>query len=159
MKGRAKRVDETGYTIARATRDDLNALVPLFDAYRVFYRQPSDPERARSFLGERLENLESVIFLARDGGEALGFVQLYPGFSSVSARRVWILNDLYVTAGARRRGIARALAQVAQAYARGTGAVRVTLATALDNTSAQALYESMGYVRETAMLEYALELV
>src|SRR5579859_5777359 len=57
MKVRAKRVDETGYTIARATRDDLNALVPLFDAYRVFYRQPSDPERARSFLGERLENL------------------------------------------------------------------------------------------------------
>lgn len=159
MKARAKKADQAGYTIARAAWGDLNALVPLFDAYRAFYRQPSDPERARAFLGERLEWGESVIFLARDSdGVALGFTQLYPGFSSVSARRVWILNDLYVTAEARRRGVARALVRVAQAYARGTGAVRVTLSTGRDNTSAQALYESMGYVRETQMLEYALEL-
>ncbi len=151
--------DETGCTITRATPGDLPALTQLFDAYRVFYRQASDPAKAHAFLHERLERGESVIFLARDpGGQALGFTQLYPGFSSVCARRVWILNDLYVAARARRSGVARALVAAAHGHSSETGALRLTLSTARDNTPAQALYESLGYVRETAMFEYAFEL-
>ncbi len=146
-------------TIARATLDDLDTLTPLFDAYRVFYRKPSDPVLARDFLRERLQRGESAIFLARGaGGEALGFTQLYPCFSSVSARPLWILNDLYVDAAARRRGVARALMQRARRHALETGAVRLLLSTARDNHGAQALYESLGYVREDGMLDYALEL-
>lgn len=158
MKDRAQTAEEAGYRIVRATLGDLPALVPLFDAYRVFYRQPSDAGRARAFLGERLERGESVVYLARDGGgAALGFTQLYPCFSSVSASRFWILNDLYVEARARRLGVARALVEAANAHAITTGAARVTLTTARDNTPAQALYESLGYVRETKMLDYTLE--
>lgn len=145
------------YAIARATIEDLQVLVPLFDAYRVFYGRSSDPAIARAFLHERFERGESVIFLARDDGGALGFTQLYPCFSSVSARRLWVLNDLYVEARARRSGVARALMEAAHAYARDTGAARVTLCTAGDNMPAQALYESLGYMRETKMLAYALE--
>lgn len=76
--------------IAQAALDDLDALTPLFDGYRMFYGKPSDPAMARAFLHERMALRESVIFLARasEKGTALGFTQLYPCFSSVSARRL-----------------------------------------------------------------------
>lgn len=145
--------------ITRASLADLDALAHLFDGYRVFYGKPSDPSKARAFLQERLGNDESVIFLARDAeGNALGFTQLYPCFSSVSARRLWILNDLFVSPDARRRGVAKALLQRAREHGNETGVVRLTLQTAHDNAQAQALYESLGWVRQDGMYEYALEL-
>ncbi len=147
-------------TVTQAALDDLDALTPLFDAYRVFYGKPSDPDAAREFLRERLALRESVIFIAHDaGGKALGFTQLYPCFSSVSARRLWILNDLFVAESARGRGVARALMEAARKLALQTGAIRLVLQTASDNTRAQRLYESLGYVRSQGMYEYALELM
>lgn len=147
-------------TIARATLDDVAALAPLFDAYRVFYAQESDPALARDFLIARLRGSESVIFIARDtGGDALGFTQLYPMFSSVAARRVWILNDLFVAPAARKRGVARALMDSAKRHAIQAGALRLELETANDNRAAQALYESLGYVRSDGECRhYALTL-
>lgn len=150
-----------GYTISRATPAELDTVAPLFDAYRVFYGKRSDVAAARAFLDERLTNDESVILLARDDASSsgLGFTQLYPSFSSVAARRLWILNDLFVAEHARRRGVARALMQGARELALQTGAIRLTLQTERRNTQAQALYESLGYVRQGGlMLEYALEL-
>lgn len=147
------------FQITRATLADLDALAPLFDGYRVFYGKPSDPAKANAFLHERLANDESVIFLARDEqGSTLGFTQLYPCFSSVSARRLWILNDLFVSPAARRRGVARALLERARAHGLQTGVVRLVLQTAHGNAQAQALYESLGWVRQDGMYEYALEL-
>ncbi len=146
--------------VSQATLDDLDALTPLFDGYRVFYQRPSDPDTAREFLCERLALRESVIFIARDAnGAALGFTQLYPCFSSVSARRLWILNDLFVAENARGSGVARALMDAAHKHARQTGAIRLVLQTARDNRPAQALYESLGYVRSEGMYEYSLELM
>ena len=79
--------------------------------------------------------------------------------TSVAARRLWILNDLFVAERARRRGVARALMQGAREHALQTGAIRLTLQTERRNAQAQALYESLGYVRqEGLMVEYALEL-
>ena len=95
--------------ISRAGPADLDALAVLFDAYRQFYGQPSDVPRARDWLRSRLRVGESVVLLARRGGAMLGFVQLYPMFSSVRTAKTWILNDLYVDANARRGGIARSL--------------------------------------------------
>lgn len=144
---------------SRATLDDLDALTTLFDGYRVFYKQPSDPALARAFIEERLRLDESAIFIARDrSGEALGFTQLYPMFSSVAARRIWVLNDLFVASTARKRGVARALMDRARDFAAEKGALRLILETAEDNHVAQALYESLGYVRESGERHYALEL-
>ncbi|MDE2224606.1 MAG: GNAT family N-acetyltransferase, partial [Xanthomonadaceae bacterium] len=128
--------------------------------YRIFYKQAPAPAAARTFLEERLRRDESVIFIARDGGnrEALGFTQLYPLFSSVSARRIWVLNDLFVTPVARKCGVARALMDCARDFATETGALRLILETAEDNHAAQALYESLGYVRESGERHYSLEL-
>ncbi|HET9819942.1 MAG TPA: GNAT family N-acetyltransferase [Rhodanobacteraceae bacterium] len=146
--------------ISRATLADLDAVTPLFDAYRVFYQQASDRDGARAFLRARFEHHESEIFLARDAtdGLALGFAQLYPSFSSVSARRTWIVNDLFVATEARKRGVARALMAAAREFGRVSGAIRLNLETADDNHAAQALYESLGYHRDTGMRHYSLPL-
>ena len=143
-------------TIVRAGTSHLDLLAPLFDAYRQFYAQPADPEGARAFLADLMREGASVVFLARDGERGLGLTQLYPLFSSVAMRRVWILNDLFVAPEGRRQGVARALMERARRHAAETGAARLELATASDNGAAQALYEALGYERETGFLHYAL---
>jgi GNAT superfamily N-acetyltransferase len=142
----------------RATLDDVDALVPLFDAYRQFYAQASDPETARTFLTERLQREESVLLLARIADGVVGFTQLYPTFSSVRAARVWVLNDLYVDPAVRGRGAARALLQAASDFARGDGAIRLELETTPDNAGAQALYQATGWQRYDDTLRFHLPL-
>ena len=142
----------------QAVLADLALIAPLFDGYRCFYGKDPDLTTAHAFIAERLMLRESVIFLALDeAGNALGFTQLYPSFSSVSARRIWILNDLFVTSQARGRGVGKALLDAARQYAIQTGAKRLALSTAHDNP-AQKLYESQSYVRDTGFLHYELEL-
>src|SRR5207302_399748 len=127
----------------------LDLVAPLFDAYRQFYRQSPDLELARAFLSDRLRNNESIIFIAADdSGAAVGFTQLYPSFSSASAKRIYILNDLFVTPEARRQNVGRALLKAAADFGSKAGAARLTLSTALDNSTAQALYESAGWSRD-----------
>jgi ribosomal protein S18 acetylase RimI-like enzyme len=142
--------------IRRASVADVAALAPLFDAYRVFYRQPPDLGNAAAFIRERLTNNESVIYVAETADGMLGFVQLYPLFSSTSTPpgKLWLLNDLFVVEGARRLGVARALMKQAEELARETGAVGLTLSTAIDNVRAQHLYELMSYRRDNEFLVY-----
>jgi len=134
--------------------DDVRAAAPLFDAYRVFYRAPSDPQRAYDFLSERWRLRESVLFIAYDGAAPVGFVHLYPLFASVEMRRLWLLNDLFVAPSARQSGVGRLLMQRAEQHARETGAAGLTLSTALDNARGQALYESEDYERDTHFYVY-----
>lgn len=140
---------------ALATLNDLDDLAPLFDAYRQFYGFPPDPTTARTFLEARLARGESVILLARDADRrATGFVQLYPTFSSLTPGPSFILNDLFVVPGARRSGIATALLRAAETHARASGAVNMTLSTAVTNHTAQRLYERLGWIRDTTFLTY-----
>lgn len=142
----------------QAVLADLDLIAPLFDGYRCFYGKDTDLATARAFIAERLILRESVIFLALDGADkALGFTQLYPSFSSVSARRIWILNDLFVASPSRGLGVGKALLDAARQFAGQTGAKRLVLSTAHDNP-AQKLYESQAYVRDTEFLHYELEL-
>ncbi|HET8834380.1 MAG TPA: GNAT family N-acetyltransferase [Gemmatimonadales bacterium] len=147
-------------TIRQAGPDDTDAVAPLFDAYRQFYEQPSDPALARAFIAARLERGESVIFLAERNGRAVGFVQLYPLFSSTARRprRLWLLNDLYVAPEARQGGVGRALMRRARQLAEDTDAVGLELATARTNTTGQRLYQSEGYRPDDAFLRYELGL-
>jgi ribosomal protein S18 acetylase RimI-like enzyme len=131
--------------IKRATVEDLDAVVPLFDAYRGFYGQASDLPRARDWLQARMQAGESVVLLAHSAGKAAGFVQLYPMFSSVGTARTWVLNDLYVDASARRSGVARALLDAAADFARNDGARSIVLETTRDNAPARALYRNAGW--------------
>ena len=107
--------EQTDVTVRQATILDLDLLVRLFDAYRQFYRKPSDVDLARRFLLERFQHNQSIVFLAlQQDGSAVGFTQLFPSFSSVTAARSFILNDLYVWPGGPAEG-GRRLA----AYCRG----------------------------------------
>ena len=146
-------------TIVQATVADAQTVAPLFNAYRVFYEQESDLPLAEAFLTARLTQEQSVIFFAQNNnGDVLGFTQLYPTFSSISAQNSWILNDLFVTQAARGQGIGRQLLDKARSFAEATFAEGITLETAIDNHTAQSLYESSGYQRETAFYTYHLSL-
>ena len=138
----------------RAELDDLDALVPLFDAYRRFYGQPSDLSSARTFLADRFKRGESVIFLAVVDGAIVGFTQLYPSFSSVSMKRLWVLNDLFVTPDARKSGAGRALLERAERWAAETGAKGLTLSTQITNLGAQRLYEACGWTKDEEFVHY-----
>lgn len=144
--------------VRRTGLTHLDVVARLFDQYRGFYGQPSDPVLARDFIRERMERDESVILLAWVDDAAVGFTQLYPAFSSVSASRVWILNDLLVLPEARRKGVARALLSAAADFARADGALRLELETDHDNATAQALYRAMGWVPYDGTLRFRLPL-
>ncbi|MEF2277473.1 GNAT family N-acetyltransferase [Deinococcus sp. YIM 134068] len=143
-------------TVVRADASFLDALLPLFDSYRRFYVQEDDREGARVFLSERLEREESVIFLALDGSTPVGFTQLYPSFTSLGMRRIWILNDLFVAPESRKRGVGQALLERARQHGRETDAAWLTLTTALDNSTAQSLYEAQGWRRDETFYTYTL---
>lgn len=151
-------------SVRRAAIGDIESIVPLFDLYRSFYGQPSEPDEARVFLSLRLQRNESIIFLAFDAGKPVGFTQLYPTFSSVAMKRAWILNDLFVHPDHRRRGFARALMNAATDFARANtygvprGVRDIELKTAADNTAAQALYAGMGWRPVTAFITFKKDL-
>ncbi|MDC2861439.1 GNAT family N-acetyltransferase [Delftia sp. DT-2] len=145
--------------IHTAIPEDAALIAPLFDAYRQFYEQPADADAALAFITARLERGESVILLARrPDGSALGFCQLYPSFCSVLAAPIYVLYDLFVVPEARRLGVGRALLLAAETHARATGHARMDLTTARNNLRAQALYESLGWVRDEVFLTYARHL-
>lgn len=149
----------TELQVREANLTDVDAVVPLFDAYRQFYGQRSDLAQAREFLIQRLQRQESTVFLANDEpNSALGFAQLFPSFSSVALARTFVLNDLFVTASARRRGVAQALLEAVVAFSKAAGAIRLTLSTQTTNTAAQRLYTLSGWSRQVDYHVYSLKL-
>ena len=143
--------------VIRATMDHLEKIIPLFDGYRVFYKRTSDFDAARTFLYDRFQKNDSVIFLALDAEDTpLGFTQLYPSFSSVAVQRVYILNDLYVRSESRGMGVGEALMEKAKAFAISKNARGLTLETAIDNP-AQKLYERLGWVKDSKVFHYTWE--
>jgi len=162
MSPRPQPVPALSVVVRSATTDDLEALAPLFDAYRQFYGQPADLDLAHRFLSERVERSESHVLLATTrtgaGATALGFAQLYPMHSSVQCRRTLVLNDLYVAPAHRRQGVAWALLDGARRVATQHGAASITLQTAPTNTRARSLYERFGFVPDDGFQTYLFAL-
>lgn len=141
-----------------ADKDDVNGVALLFDLYRQFYEQDSNIVLAKEFIQSRVDRAESVIFVATEQGEAIGFCQLYPSFCSVIAAPIYILYDLYVKPDYRKQGVAKKLMLTAEAHATKTGKKRLELSTAKTNVSAQKLYESLGWVKDEEFYCYSREI-
>lgn len=146
--------------IVRASVDDLEVLLPLLAAYRVFYGCKSEERRERAFLERNLREGRSTIFLARDAesGAAIGFVQLFQTYSTVWLGPQLILEDLFVAHKARGAGTATKLLERAEGYAREIGAVGMFLETAMDNEAAQRVYERAGWTRENRFCKFNAKL-
>ncbi|WP_061248222.1 GNAT family N-acetyltransferase [Leptospira alstonii] len=140
--------------IREASIQDLHEIAKLFDEYRQFYKLNSDLSGATKFIEERILNQDSKIYLLLNGETYCGFTQLYPVFTSLSMKRAWILNDLYVRPEHRKKGGARALIEQSATLVRNTGAKYLQLETALDNHTAQKLYESIGFVKDEKNFHY-----
>ena len=135
-------------TILKAHINQLEDLIPLFDDYRVFYKQPSNKDRARHFLLERFKNNDSVIFMAYVNDVPVGFAQLYPLFSSVSMQAMYLLNDLFVAVKYRGKGIGESLINKAKQRCISENNKGLAIQTAFDN-SAQHLYEKLDFKKDT----------
>lgn len=145
-------------TIRTATINDLDILSELLDGYRQFYQQPSDIDAARDFLRQRLGQGDSFILVSENSeGTLTGFVQLYPGVSTVGLNARWTLNDLFVLPGCRDKGTGRALMEAATQLAHDHGVARLILMTQVENERAQRLYESLSWQRNTAFYGYLLD--
>jgi len=139
--------------VVKATLDNLKEIAPLFDRYRVFYKQESDQDAAYNFLKERFTTNESVIFFAKENNNVLGFVQLYFSFSSVSLQASLVLNDLYVDTPYRKKGVGEALLNEAKKFCISENQKGLALETAIDNP-AQKLYEKLGWEKDTHCYHY-----
>ena len=143
-------------TTRKASIDDLLPLATLFDAYRQFYEQTPDLALAKNFIAARLNKQDSMIFVAENSeNKLIGFCQIYPSFCSVAAAKIGVLYDLYVNESARKTGAGTALMLAAHEYAANNGLARLDLTTAKNNHTAQALYESLGWVRDEVFYAYS----
>lgn len=140
--------------IVKATATHTAAIAALFNAYRVWYNQPHDPDGALQFIDERLRNNDSIIYAAVENGKMIGFTQLYPLFSSVKMKKGWLLNDLFVHPDHRNLGAGGALLNAARELGVTTGAGWIMLQTDIINTGAQALYERAGFEKDEMCFYY-----
>lgn len=140
--------------IIKATIENLEQLLPLFEAYRKFYKQNSNIDAAHDFLSNRFKKKDSILFMAfNNEKEAIGFTQLYPTFSSVTMEQTYILNDLYVTSNSRGNKVGEKLLDHAKQFVINNNCKGLTLETDFNNL-AQKLYERLGWEKDTNVLHY-----
>ena len=132
--------------IKKASATDVPELATLFDLYRVYYKKDTDIQSAKAFLLERIEQKESVIFIAISESKIVGFTQLYPIFSSLNLKHSFLLNDLYILEDYRGRGISKQLIHEAKQFAKETNAAWIMLETEKTNTVGNSLYPSCDFV-------------
>jgi GNAT superfamily N-acetyltransferase len=152
-------VAEVTVAIARVGEGDLDDLLPLMRGYSDFY-EVDPPDEALLAMSRALiadPEREGVQFIARDeDGSALGFATVFWLWSTSRAARIGLMNDLFTAPEARGRGVGATLIAACLEAVRERGAVTLQWQTALDNHTAQALYDRVGGVREQ-WLDYYLD--
>jgi len=129
-----------------ASIDDAPQIAGLLDKYRVFYGQEPAPTESLEFVKERFYLGESVVIVASEDDQIIGFTQLFPSFSSVTLQRLWILNDLYVEESKRHLGVGKLLLEAAKGLAKQTNAKELFIEGADNNPRARKIYTSFGFI-------------
>ncbi|EFA78725.1 putative N-acetyltransferase [Heterostelium album PN500] len=144
------------FNVYQAKLEDVTKILPLYLGYRRFYKVDESAELAEQFLRDRIGQGESIVYYVAEeaGGQPVGFAQLYPLFCSLAMKRIWLLYDLFVAPEARQQGIAKLLLNRADQLGKETNSAFIMLSTATDNTKAQSLYESHGYIRDNQFYTY-----
>lgn len=129
-----------------AAIDDLNEIANLVMKYRDFYGVHNQSrEEVESFIRDRITNDQSKIFIAIDvNGHGIGFIQLYPSYSTVSLKPQWVLNDLYVEEDYRKQGIGTELMNAVKEYF-SDKAKGFILVTDKENHTAKSFYDNNGW--------------
>ena len=140
---------------------DLPELLPLMRGYCDFYEVDTPDEDllslSRALIADH--DAEGLQLLARSGedGHAVGFATIFWSWSTLSASRTGVMNDLFVTTDARGSGVAEALIRECVERCRRRGGVKsLEWQTAKDNLRAQALYDRVGGKR-SEWLDYSLD--
>jgi GNAT superfamily N-acetyltransferase len=146
--------------IAAVTEADLPALLLLMRGYCDFYEvDPSDEDllaMSRALIDD--PEREGVQLIARDDdGRATGFATIFWTWSTLSASRIGVMNDLFVDDRSRGTGVAEALIEACAERCRERGAASLDWTTARDNHRAQRLYERVGARRDERWLDYSLD--
>ncbi|MBS1513441.1 MAG: GNAT family N-acetyltransferase [Bacteroidetes bacterium] len=141
-------------TIIPAALENLDELAVLFQKYRIFYKKEPDTEGEKDFLRDRITKKESVIYLAKCEDKYIGFVQLFPIFTSTRISRLWLLNDLYVDEDFRKTGAATRLIEKSKELARETNTAGLMLQTAKTNLTAQSVYDKNDFVKDDDFYTY-----
>ena len=153
----AKEDRAAGYAIRKATAADRERLEPLVRAYIDFYKEPQPH-------AERLDALLAILagqpdvgvqFVAERDGELHGFATVYLTYDTVAARRIAIMNDLFVAPDDRNIGLGRALIRQCHEFARDNDCSVLQWITADDNATAQALYDKLG--QRTSWVTYSMD--
>ncbi len=143
--------------IITATTADLDLLTPMFGAYRQCYEQISDVAEERQFLHDRITKDQSVILVAKVDGVGAGFIVLFPSYSSVSMKKIYIFTDLYVDPAYRKQGIAKELMNEAIKFASKTSSTGLVIETRISNQSASKLFYDVGFQKDGDRMYYYLE--
>jgi GNAT superfamily N-acetyltransferase len=146
--------------IAPVTEADLPELLPLMRGYCDFYEVDPSDEDMLAMSRELIDDpeREGVQLIARDGdGRATGFATIFWTWSTLSASRIGVMNDLFVDERSRGTGVAEALIAACAERCRERGATSLDWTTARDNHRAQRLYERVGARRDERWLDYSLD--
>ena len=131
--------------IREAKKSDLDQLSILFDSYRVFYGKESNIDISKNFLESRLSNKDSEVFICEFDNILIGFVQLYPLFSSTRVSKYWLLNDLFVDSKYRGKGYSKLLIDKAKELVKDSNACGMMLETEKSNKIGNNLYPETGF--------------
>jgi GNAT superfamily N-acetyltransferase len=127
---------------------DYDRVLPLIAGYQRFYLAEPNEKRNRAFFRRFLAPSDDGLLLgAWKDSELVGFATLYWTFSSTHAAEAALMNDLFVADGHRGEGIGLALIEGSVSAARERGMRHLEWFTALDNETAQRLYDRTGAER------------
>jgi len=144
--------------IATVTEADLPDLLPLLRGYCDFYEVAPSDDALLALSRTLIEDPgQGVQLIARDdSGAAVGFATIFWTWSTLSAERLGVMNDLFVAEGARGGGTADALIAACAERCRERGAPELAWQTAYTNLRAQAVYDRVGAKRDERWLDYSL---
>lgn len=141
--------------VQRLNESYIDQFVTVVDEYREFCGFSSSPVETKEFFLKLLKNNGATTLIAVSAGdEVMGFINLYPSNSTLSLKKIWILNDLGVSSRFRRQGVAQELIKEAIEFVRQSGAIRIELKTEKTNINAQKLYKEIGFEIDQDNLYY-----